>query len=323
MACPLCACCTQVCAVLGALVLAKFLLSWFLNGAKALITPKRDLAKQGEWAVVTGATDGIGKAIAKQLAKRGMSVYLLSRSPERLEETAKELKALPKCGQVKTLSVDFSQSPEKIYPQIEAALKDLDVGVLVNNVGVSYPHAMYYNELPAKHVDDMIELNVRSVLRMTHIVYPGMMSRKRGVILSISSGAATLPSDPLYCGYSATKAAAEAMTRSLAPEAATKNVLVQCQCPLLVTSKLSKVRSTGFFTPNPDTFASQAVKSLEAGDALPALLPGGPILGHKIQMGGAHLLPVWAWNKLRFSMVSEVRRKAMKKKEKEAAEKTQ
>ncbi|PHJ15368.1 3-ketoacyl- reductase [Cystoisospora suis] len=80
-----------------------------------------------------------------------------------------------------------------------------------------------------------------------------MCERKRGAIICVGSGASEIASDPLYCAYSATKASAEAFCRSLQPECASKNILVQCHVPLLVTTKLSKVRTASLMTPSTKT----------------------------------------------------------------------
>merc|ERR1719450_829776 len=95
---------------------------------------KKDLKKYGSWAVVTGATDGIGKAIAKQLAKRGINIVLISRSSDKLTTVAEELVTFN--VQVKTITYDFSDANN--YGQIAEEIEDLDIGILVNNVGISY-----------------------------------------------------------------------------------------------------------------------------------------------------------------------------------------
>uniref|UniRef100_A0A0G4G116 Uncharacterized protein n=1 Tax=Chromera velia CCMP2878 TaxID=1169474 RepID=A0A0G4G116_9ALVE len=305
------------CTAIGAVWLGIKLLSAFFSSLVAASTPKRNLKKLGEWAVVTGATDGIGKAIAACLAKKQMSVLLVARNKQRLDETAKELKGLTK-GLVKTVDVDFSKSAEEVYAKLGGALKDLEVGVLVNNVGLSYPHAKFYYELDSQYVDDLIELNVRSVLRTTHLVYKGMCDRKKGAILSISSAAAVLPSDPLYCAYSGTKAAAEAFSRSLAEECRGKNVLVQCQVPLLVTSKLSKVKRSSIFCPDPATYAKAALDCLERGDTQSTVV--SPYFWHTAQYWLVSLMPVKLWHYIRLGQTLDIRKRALKKAEREAAE---
>lgn len=91
---------------------------------------------KGRWAVVTGCTDGIGKAYAEQMAKNGINVVLISRTLEKLNEQAKEIADKYKV-ETKVIAADFTEA-NSIYPNIKTQLADLDIGILVNNVGMSY-----------------------------------------------------------------------------------------------------------------------------------------------------------------------------------------
>ena len=109
---------------------------------------RRKISSYGRWAVVTGATDGIGKAYAVELAKRGLSVVIIARSVEKLAAVAAEIGASTK-AEIKTIVADFSQ-PSGLYERIEKELQDKtggEIGILVNNVGVSSPGALFLHEL--------------------------------------------------------------------------------------------------------------------------------------------------------------------------------
>lgn len=126
--------------------------------------------------------------MAFEFAKQGMNVVLISRSKDKLEDTSNELKAKYPKVEVRVLAIDYSQFDVKARTKVDALLKDLDVGVLVNNVGISYPFTQYFHELSDENVSQLVSLNVESTTWMTRIVVPGMIARKRGAIVNIGSG---------------------------------------------------------------------------------------------------------------------------------------
>eukprot|EP01138_Halocafeteria_seosinensis_P010386 gb/GECG01010604.1/.p1 GENE.gb/GECG01010604.1/~~gb/GECG01010604.1/.p1 ORF type:complete len:270 (+),score=19.17 gb/GECG01010604.1/:1-810(+) len=203
--------------LLGAACLAIWLSGRIMRLFRCIhrfLTPV-NLRQMGEYGVVTGATDGIGKAYAMELAKRGLNIVLIARNEERLRDTAAEIsKACPKVN-TKIVVADFNTYPEQdpeLYNNIARKLKGLDIGVLINNVGCSYPSALFYHELEdleeTKDIfDRMIRLNVSAATHMTRIVVKGMVEKGRGAIINISSAAGRIPiGNPLYAQYSASKA---------------------------------------------------------------------------------------------------------------------
>lgn len=109
--------------------------------------------------------------------------------------------------QVKTkvVAIDFTEGVE-IYEKIRNALQGLEVGILINNVGMAYPYPEYYLDMPNgdKLCQDMINCNVLSVTMMMRIVMPQMAERRRGVVVNMASLAAVAPT-PLMCVYGASK----------------------------------------------------------------------------------------------------------------------
>ncbi|XP_043569454.1 testosterone 17-beta-dehydrogenase 3 isoform X2 [Chiloscyllium plagiosum] len=158
----------------------------------------------GEWAVITGGTDGIGKAYADEFAKRGLNIVLISRTKEKLIKVANEIEQASG-RKVKTIQVNFIK--RDIYQHIKENLRGLEIGVLVNNVGMMQkPNPCRFLETYDidKTLDDIINVNVISVVKMTQLVLPKMKERQKGLILNISSGVANAPC-PLYGLYSSTK----------------------------------------------------------------------------------------------------------------------
>ncbi|RWW22315.1 hypothetical protein GW17_00013496 [Ensete ventricosum] len=172
------------------------------------LRPGKDLRRYGSWAVVTGSTDGIGRAFALQLARRGLNLVLVGRNPDKLRDVADAVRgARDPPIRVETVVVDLAGDLVDGVARLRTAIQGLDVGILVNNAGVSYPYARFFHEVDEELMRNLIKVNVEGVTTMTQAVLPGMLERKRGAIVNIGSGAAiVIPSDPLYAVYAATKA---------------------------------------------------------------------------------------------------------------------
>lgn len=163
---------------------------------------------------------------------------------------------------VKVIQADFTGN-EDIYSHIEKQTLGLEIGILVNNVGMSYAHPEYFLQVPREHklFDNLIKCNIVSVNKMCEIVMPGMVERKKGVIINISSTTALIPS-PLLTVYAATKAYVDKFSADLQTEYARQGIIVQCVLPGFVATKMSKIRSSTWMAPSPKTFVSHAIKTV-------------------------------------------------------------
>jgi 17beta-estradiol 17-dehydrogenase / very-long-chain 3-oxoacyl-CoA reductase len=157
--------------------------------------------------IITGATDGIGKALSYQLAENNLNLILISRNSKKLETVKNEITSKNPHVQIKTVTIDFSGEFTTGVREIEILARDLDLGILINNVGITYPKAMFFDEVKEETWMKIVRVNIESTTRMTKAVLGGMMERKKGTIVNIGSGAAVVvPSHPLFTIYAATKA---------------------------------------------------------------------------------------------------------------------
>ncbi|NWV05197.1 HSDL1 protein, partial [Ptilonorhynchus violaceus] len=223
-----------------------------------------DFVKQyGKWAVVTGSTDGIGKAYAEELAKRGINIILVSRNKEKLEAVARSISESYKV-ETDFIVADFSKGREP-YPAIREALKDREIGILVNNVGIFYTYPDHFTNLSEDMLWDMIHINIASANIVTHIVLPGMVKKKKGAIVNISSASCCQPT-PMLTAYGAAKAYLDYFSRALHYEYASKGIFIQSLTPFVIATKMVAFSSTtstrSFFFPSAEEYASHAVSTL-------------------------------------------------------------
>uniref|UniRef100_A0A3P8UDA5 3-ketoacyl-CoA reductase n=1 Tax=Cynoglossus semilaevis TaxID=244447 RepID=A0A3P8UDA5_CYNSE len=214
---------------------------WVLGNGK-LLSPTL-----GKWAVVTGATDGIGKSYAEELARRGFAVMLISRSQDKLDDVAKSLEEQFNV-ETRTIAVDFGKTD--IYSKIESGLAGLEIGVLVNNVGVSYSYPEYYLHIPDldKFITNMINVNMTSVCQVS-------LALSKGVILNISSASGMYPV-PLLTVYSATKAFVDFFSRGLQEEYRRQGIIIQSVLPFFVATKMTRIRKPTFDKPTPERYVA-------------------------------------------------------------------
>eukprot|EP00929_Paragymnodinium_shiwhaense_P040162 TRINITY_DN20989_c0_g1_i1.p1 TRINITY_DN20989_c0_g1~~TRINITY_DN20989_c0_g1_i1.p1 ORF type:complete len:322 (-),score=80.00 TRINITY_DN20989_c0_g1_i1:306-1271(-) len=261
--------------LLGSVWLARFLYQ-LGAGIYSFFREGKRLSKYGKWAVVTGATDGIGKEMAKEMVKQAMNVIIVSRTQAKLDETAKELTMMAKTRNldvtIETLCIDFTKfgGPEtEPYQRAAKAFEGKEIGVLVNNVGVSYEFPMFFHEIDDARVSALLKVNMDSVVHMTRLVIGGMVERKRGAILNLSSSAGVTPS-PLLALYGATKAFVDKFSQELHAEYSGRyNIVVQSQTPLWIATKMASVKreKASLATPLPEKYAEGAVARIGYGSS--------------------------------------------------------
>ncbi|XP_051845369.1 very-long-chain 3-oxoacyl-CoA reductase-B-like [Antechinus flavipes] len=220
------------------------------------------LRKQGPWAVVTGATSGIGRSYAHELARRGLNVVLVSRDLSKLRREAEDIER-HYGKETRIIQVDFTGGLE-IYEAIEKALEGLDIGILVNNVAVLTQNKLQKIldvENAGKNFSDTMNCNMLSMVQMTRIILPQMAARGRGVIINISSEAGKQPI-PFFALYSATKAFVNSFSQAIACEYRSSGITVQTLTPLLVSTNMSKMPPSKFLVISSDDFVREALDTV-------------------------------------------------------------
>lgn len=163
--------------------------------------------------------------------------------------------------------MDFSLNNDGDYDRLKEVIQGLDISILVNNVGLSHSIPVPFVQTPERELKDIIAVNCVGTLRVTQLVAPGMVQRKRGLILTMGSFGGLLPT-PLLATYSGSKAFLQQWSTALASELEPHNVHVQFVVSYLVTSAMSKIRKPSMTIPNPKNFVRSVLKSLGRGGGL-------------------------------------------------------
>ncbi|KAK9108350.1 hypothetical protein Syun_024361 [Stephania yunnanensis] len=248
-------------------LLNSLLIPLFTFLYKTFIRPPKNLSlTYGSWALITAPTDGIGRAFAFQLARQGLNLVLLGRSPEKLQHVSNAILTELPNTKIKTVQVDFSDVT-KYNSELQGVIEGVDVGVLINNVGVTYPSAEFFHEVEEQVLMDLIRVNVEGTSVVTRAVLPGMVERKRGAIVNIGSAAGLVaPSHPLFAIYAATKSYIREWSRSIYVEYKDQGIDVQYQLPLYVATnmaaRVASVEGPSLFTPSPDDYARAAIRCI-------------------------------------------------------------
>lgn len=190
----------------------------------------------GRTAVVTGASRGIGAAIARALDRAGARVALVARSKAVLAEVAASLAHAPV---VVAADLAESDAPSAVARRVLDALGHVDT--LVNNAGIGA--RLPSVELDAETIDNIHRVNVRGLLLLTTAVLPSMVARRSGSIVNVSSVSSQVGT-PRRAAYAASKGAVDALTRSLAMEFGPHGIRINCVAPgVIVTAMWEKNRA--------------------------------------------------------------------------------
>jgi len=182
---------------------------------------------QGKWALVTGASAGIGVALANQLAAGGTHLVLTARRRERMEEFARTLQQRYRIrSEVFAADLALPEAPQQIYDFTKQ--KGLEIELLINNAGFGQ-----YGELTAvepQRLLDMVQVNCAAVVHLTRLYLADMVARRRGDVLILAS-TASFQAVPYISTYAATKAFDLLFAEGLAEEMKPYGIRVCALCP--------------------------------------------------------------------------------------------
>jgi len=244
------------------LILSKLfkLLSYSKGIFAPLLSYRPDLGARygkGSWAVITGASDGLGKAFACELADHGFNLVLLGHHKEKLEEVSNELKSKHSSLQTKIISRNFEDSHrENFAEEIASHLKDLDVSFLINNAGTSIGGP--YLELSSSDIRDLVLVNCLAPALLTRAFLPLLSGRKKSAMITVSSIAADCPKPNLLL-YSASKVFVDYMSRGLIAEH--KNIDFLSLRPIKLATQLSGKQAGGEVV-TPEACVKSTLRSL-------------------------------------------------------------
>ncbi|KJH50809.1 oxidoreductase, short chain dehydrogenase/reductase family protein [Dictyocaulus viviparus] len=230
------------------------------------------------WTVVTGCTDGIGKAYTIELAKRGLRKFvLIGRNQTKLSDIKTYLELSFGC-RVKTYVFDFSKDN---YDELRKFVSDIDVGFVVNSVGVGRENLERYGDNPDAD-RQILKVNGLGAAEFLSLILPTMEKSGGGQIVVLSSSQGYRPI-PYLASYSASKAMMSFLCECIDREY--KTISVQCLTPALVATKMVYYEKGSLFVVTPEQFAKEAVNSI----GLTARTSG--CFNHELQLLAMHLFP--------------------------------
>jgi short-subunit dehydrogenase len=183
--------------------------------------------------LITGASAGLGAEFARQCAKRGEPLALAARRRDRMEALAREIG-----GEVHIFEADLSREGAAASLIAELEAEGLSVGTLINNAGFGLGGK--FADRPLAKLSEMIDLNVRTLTELCHLVLPAMRARGAGAILNVASTAAFQPG-PNMAVYYASKAYVLSFTEALHHELKGSGIRVSALCPGPTHSEFSDV----------------------------------------------------------------------------------
>jgi short-subunit dehydrogenase len=219
---------------------------------------------RGKWALITGASAGIGASIAHELASNGAKLILTARRRDRLDALAAHLAAE---FNTETRIVVADLNDPAAPQQIDDAVHDLPVDILINNAGLGHYGEFY--KLDPEHEYSMVRVNCEAVVRLSRLFIPRMVERRRGWMLVVASTASFQPI-PYDAVYAATKVFDRFFALALAAEVERFGIKITALCPSTTETEFFSISGGGgvfrrFGMQSAQDVARQAVLALARG----------------------------------------------------------
>ena len=236
-----------------------------------------------KWALVTGATAGIGESFTRMLASKGFNIALVARDEARLHERAAALRE--KYG-VQTFVLPADLATDQGCSAVEDYLKEFEIEVLINNAGFGINKAFTASALDAEQ--NLLDVLVRTPMRLMHVVLPQMKARNSGTVINVSSVASFIAGGT----YSASKSYLTVLSESLHTELRGTNVKMNALCPGFTRTEFherGRMRMKGlpeFMWLNSDQLVARSWADTQGGKAVS--IPGWQ---YKLLFGFIALLP--------------------------------
>jgi len=224
---------------------------------------------QAGYALVTGASSGIGECFARALAARQWSLVLVARSGERLSALANEL-TVSHGIRVESLPADLSAPGAAGQVATTLGERQVEIALLINNAG--FGARGQFHRLSLERQSEMFRLNVQALTELTHLMLPAMIEKRRGAIINVSSTSGFQPV-PFTAVYSATKAFVTSFSMSLAEELRPHGITVVTLCPGGTQTNFFKAghygeRKLPGGLQDPRQVVAEALKALDRGGGL-------------------------------------------------------
>ncbi len=223
----------------------------------------------GSFALVTGASGGIGACFARALAERGRDLVIVARSKDKLEELRTEI-AARHSARIEVIEQDLSEENSARRLVATLAQRKIEVDLLVNNAGFG-AYGPFWT-LPLDRQAEMIRLNIGTLTELTYLLLPAMVERRRGGVINISSTASFQPV-PYTAVYAATKSYVTSFSMGLAEEVREYGVKVLAVCPggtatnFFEAGKFGKINFTGGLQ-SPEDVVAESLRAYDRGSSL-------------------------------------------------------